>query len=91
MVEGDHQGKYLKQTFKSTFVILTIDHIYSKYSIYFQMIKGGFQVVEYLGWEYSYTEIVAIERIRPKNTNPPIDKNTFHKIEIDVPEELREL
>ncbi|KAK0161207.1 hypothetical protein PV327_009702 [Microctonus hyperodae] len=55
-----------------------------------KMIKGGFQVVEYLGWEYSYTEIVAVERVRVKNTNPPIDKNTFHKIEIDVPEELRE-
>ncbi|XP_034949958.1 synaptic functional regulator FMR1 isoform X5 [Chelonus insularis] len=55
-----------------------------------KMIKGGFQVVEYLGWEYSYTEIVGAERIRMKNTNPPIDKNTFHKIEIDVPEELRE-
>ncbi|XP_044583695.1 synaptic functional regulator FMR1 isoform X5 [Cotesia glomerata] len=55
-----------------------------------KMIKGGFQVVEYLGWEYSYTEIVAIERIRMKNTNPPIDKNTFHKIEIEVPEDLRE-
>ncbi|XP_011297810.1 fragile X mental retardation syndrome-related protein 1 isoform X4 [Fopius arisanus] len=55
-----------------------------------KMIKGGFLVVEYLGWEYSYTEIVALERIRMKNTNPPIDKNTFHKIEIDVPEELRE-
>lgn len=54
------------------------------------MIKGGFQVVEYVGWEYSYTEIVAVERIRMKNTNPPIDKNTFHKIEIEVPEELRE-
>ncbi|XP_063979347.1 fragile X messenger ribonucleoprotein 1 homolog isoform X8 [Diachasmimorpha longicaudata] len=55
-----------------------------------KMIKGGFQVVEYLGWEYSYTEIVSGERVRMKNTNPPIDKNTFHKIEIDVPEELRE-
>ncbi|XP_015123132.1 synaptic functional regulator FMR1 isoform X2 [Diachasma alloeum] len=55
-----------------------------------KMIKGGFQVVEYLGWEYSYTEIVSVERVRMKNTNPPIDKNTFHKIEIDVPEELRE-
>ncbi|XP_033213518.1 synaptic functional regulator FMR1 isoform X3 [Belonocnema kinseyi] len=55
-----------------------------------QMIKGGFLVVEYLGWEYAYTEIVASERLRPKNPNPPIDKNAFHKIEIEVPEELRE-
>ena len=56
-----------------------------------QMVKGGFLVVEYLGWEYAYTEIVPSERLRPKNPNPPIDKNTFHKIEIEVPEELREL
>ncbi|XP_018049894.1 PREDICTED: synaptic functional regulator FMR1 isoform X4 [Trachymyrmex cornetzi] len=55
-----------------------------------KMSKGGFQVVEYLGWEYTYTEIVASERLRAKNPNPPIDKNTFHKIEIEVPEELRE-
>ncbi|XP_014471553.1 PREDICTED: fragile X mental retardation syndrome-related protein 1 isoform X7 [Dinoponera quadriceps] len=55
-----------------------------------KMSKGGFQVVEYLGWEYTYTEIVASERLRSKNPNPPIDKNTFHKIEIEVPEELRE-
>ncbi|CAL1673640.1 unnamed protein product [Lasius platythorax] len=55
-----------------------------------KMSKGGFQVVEYLGWEYTYTEIVASERLRAKNPNAPIDKNTFHKIEIEVPEELRE-
>ncbi|XP_043511627.1 synaptic functional regulator FMR1 isoform X3 [Frieseomelitta varia] len=55
-----------------------------------KMSKGGFQVVEYSGWECSYTEIVASERLRAKNPNPPIDKNTFHKIEIEVPEDLRE-
>lgn len=55
------------------------------------MIKGDFQVVEYLGWECQYTEIMGIERLRAKNLNPPIDKSTFHKIEIEVPEDLREL
>ena len=55
------------------------------------MTKGGFQVIEYLGWDCAYTEIVDCVRLRPKNPNPPIDKNTFHKIEIEVPEELREL
>ncbi|KAJ8681966.1 hypothetical protein QAD02_017758 [Eretmocerus hayati] len=54
------------------------------------MTKGGFQVIEYLGWDCAYTEIVASERLRPKNPNPSIDKNTFHKIEIEVPEDLRE-
>ncbi|XP_047360227.1 synaptic functional regulator FMR1 isoform X2 [Vespa velutina] len=55
-----------------------------------KMIKGGFLVVEYLGWDYTYTEIISNERLRVKNVNPPIDKNTFHKIEIEVPEDLRE-
>ncbi|XP_033324859.1 synaptic functional regulator FMR1 isoform X5 [Megalopta genalis] len=55
-----------------------------------KMSKGGFQVIEYTGWECAYTEIVASERLRAKNPNPPIDKNTFHKIEIEVPEDLRE-
>lgn len=54
------------------------------------MIKGEFHVVEYLGWESTYTEIVSDERLRPKNSNPPIDADTFHKFEIEVPEELRE-
>lgn len=57
----------------------------------FQMIKGEFLVVEYLGWEHTYTEIVAAERLRHKNTNPPITAKTFLKYEIEVPEELREL
>lgn len=54
-----------------------------------QMIKGEFLVVEYLGWEHSYREIVAAERLRIKNTNPPLTATTFHKYEVEVPEELR--
>lgn len=54
------------------------------------MVKGDFHVVEYLGWESTYTEIVASDRLRAKNTNPPIDANTFCKFEIEVPEENRE-
>lgn len=53
------------------------------------MIKGEFLVVEYLGWEHSYTEIVAAERLRVKNTNPPITPSQFFKFEVEVPEELR--
>ncbi|XP_055686360.1 fragile X messenger ribonucleoprotein 1 homolog isoform X2 [Lutzomyia longipalpis] len=55
-----------------------------------KMIKGTFHVVEYLGWDHSYTEIVPAERLRMKNTNPPINAKTFHRFEIDVPEDLRE-
>ncbi|XP_066581204.1 fragile X messenger ribonucleoprotein 1 homolog isoform X2 [Prorops nasuta] len=55
-----------------------------------KMSKGGFEVVQYLGWDHTYTEIVGNERIRAKNPNPPIDKNTFHKVELEIPEELRE-
>lgn len=54
------------------------------------MIKGEFLVVEYLGGEHSYREIVAAERLRVKNTNPPITATTFHKYEIEVPEDLRD-
>lgn len=54
------------------------------------MIKGDFLVVEYLGWDNSYTEIVAMDRIRVKNTNPFINAKTFHRFEIEVPEEVRE-
>lgn len=55
------------------------------------MIKGEFLVVEYLGWEHSYREIVPAERLRLKNINPPITATTFHKFEVEVPEELRVL
>lgn len=54
------------------------------------MIKGEFLVVEYLGWEHTYTEIVPTERLRLKNTNPPITANTFYKYQIEIPVELRE-
>ncbi|CAB0019201.1 unnamed protein product [Nesidiocoris tenuis] len=55
-----------------------------------KMMKGDFLVLEYLGWETTYTEIVASERLRHKNQNPPITSQTFTKFEIEVPEELRE-
>ncbi|XP_064456190.1 RNA-binding protein FXR1-like isoform X3 [Ornithodoros turicata] len=55
-----------------------------------KMTKGDFHVVEYQGWDTTYTEIVPGERLRPKNPNPPICKNTFVKFELEVPEDLRE-
>ncbi|XP_053678023.1 fragile X messenger ribonucleoprotein 1 homolog, partial [Anopheles nili] len=55
-----------------------------------KMMKGEFLVVEYLGWDHSYTEIVNTDRIRAINPNPPINEKTFHRFEIEVPEEVRE-
>lgn len=55
-----------------------------------KMMKGDFFVVEYLGWDNSYTEIVSEDRLRLKNANAPIDNKTFFRFEIQVPEELRE-
>ena len=31
------------------------------------MMKGEFAVVEYLGWDSTYSEIIPVERIRPMN------------------------
>lgn len=55
-----------------------------------KMMKGDFYVVEYLGWDNSYTEIVSQDRLRVKNPNSPIDKSSFFRFEIQVPDELRE-
>ncbi|XP_076370153.1 fragile X messenger ribonucleoprotein 1 homolog A-like [Tachypleus tridentatus] len=55
-----------------------------------KMTKGDFHVVEYLGWETTYTEIVPSDRLRNKNTNPPFTKGLFHKLEINVPEDIQE-
>ncbi|XP_037511628.1 fragile X mental retardation syndrome-related protein 1 isoform X8 [Rhipicephalus sanguineus] len=55
-----------------------------------KMTKGDFHVVEYQGWDTAYSEIVPSDRLRPKNPNPPITKNTFTKFELDVPDDLRE-
>ena len=55
-----------------------------------KMMKGDFYVVEYLGWDHSYTEIVSQDRLRLKNPNSPIDKSSFFRFEIQVPDELRE-
>lgn len=32
-----------------------------------KMVKGGFLVVDYLGWESTYSEIVSTDRVRPVN------------------------
>ncbi|XP_062570562.1 RNA-binding protein FXR1-like isoform X1 [Saccostrea cucullata] len=56
-----------------------------------KMLKGEFAVIEYTGYDSKYTDIVPLERVRPINSNPPIDKNTFHKFSIEVPIDLREV
>ncbi|XP_049300097.1 synaptic functional regulator FMR1 isoform X1 [Anopheles funestus] len=55
-----------------------------------KMMKGEFLVVEYLGWDHSYTEIVNTDRIRAINPSATINEKTFHRFEIEVPEEVRE-
>ncbi|XP_047517749.1 fragile X mental retardation syndrome-related protein 1 homolog A isoform X3 [Pieris napi] len=55
-----------------------------------KMMRGEFLVIEYLEWDNCYTEIVPRDRLRVKQTKTPIDKNTFHKFEIPVPEDLKD-
>ncbi|XP_041989066.1 fragile X mental retardation syndrome-related protein 1 isoform X4 [Aricia agestis] len=55
-----------------------------------KMIRGEFLVIEYTEWDNCYTEIVPKDRLRVKTTKTPIDKNTFHKFEIKVPEDLKD-
>lgn len=54
-----------------------------------KMIKGEFHVVEYLGWETTYTEIVPFERLRVKSTEPHITSRTFVRHNVNLPIEIR--
>lgn len=55
-----------------------------------KMMKGEFFVVEYLGWDNSYTEIVSHDRLRLKNPNSTITSKNFFRFEVQVPDDLRE-
>jgi len=53
--------------------------------------KGEYYVIQYAGWDATFNEIVPRERIRPASRSGPISRNMYHKVMIDVPQDLRQL
>ncbi|KAK8747422.1 hypothetical protein OTU49_016805 [Cherax quadricarinatus] len=67
----------------------------SPYAAYWKatikMSKGDFHVVEFTGVSITSGEnIFPSEKVRPRNVNPPITQKTFTKVDIEVPEDIRE-
>lgn len=55
-----------------------------------KLLKPDICAVVCIGFENTYTDVVDIQRLRPKNLNPPITPKSFHQFTIPVPEALRE-
>lgn len=65
------------------------------YSAYWKatikMSKGDFHVVEFIGVSITSGEnIFPSEKVRPRNVNPPVTAKIFVKVEIEVPEDIRD-
>ncbi|XP_060578868.1 RNA-binding protein FXR1-like isoform X2 [Ruditapes philippinarum] len=56
-----------------------------------KMFRGEFAVVEYVGWDKTYSDIVPMERLRPINDLCPITKDSFFKHVIEIPPDLHEI
>ena len=56
------------------------------------MSKGDFHVVNFSGNVQMNTgeNIFPSDKVRSLNTNAPVSRDTFHKFEIEVPEDIRE-
>ncbi|KAJ8309809.1 hypothetical protein KUTeg_011674 [Tegillarca granosa] len=55
-----------------------------------KMLKGEFAVIDYVGWDTTYTDIVPLDKVRPINNNAPISKSSFYKYVLEVPVDLRD-
>ncbi|KAL4220254.1 RNA-binding protein fxr1 [Mactra antiquata] len=56
-----------------------------------KMFRGEFAVVEYAGWDQTYSDIVPMERLRPVNTLCSISKDSFYKHVMEIPPDLHEI